>query len=809
MSIIILKIKDSLVDFFKLTLPLLPVFYLLRLYEFVTAGVKLTMVTNYVWFELLAIIYTTWTWLLLCAIVVIPFILIFLLHKKSGIIFTKTICTIAIVLFFSIVVVFSERLVPFDHEIFMRAPADMILTVNANVVNNFYKLFVLSAYISLYFVFYKFVIKKRQIKQVIIYIFLGFLLLSAAFAKYSSPSRNSFSHMQEFNYTVNKLHYFTVDCLEFFYNTSNYDFGSAGKDEILEQIELYQKLHKFKYVGKEYPLLHLDESKNVLGNFFNVSDTMPNIVIIIYEGLTRDFSGPDGEAGSFTPFLDSLSDQGLSWYNSLSHAACTFGSMPSITGSLPFGRKGFTFESKPADHLSLIKIFKKNNFQVNYFIGGSANFDNFAGYFRREGGDYVSARFPSKYKEMGIGPEGYSEGYPDNALFNFSFDVMDSIKFQPYFNIYLTLSTHDPYIFDELPVYQKKFDRLLIKRNLPESKIKKLRPFRTILASYLFADDCMHEFFNKYKKRKDFKNTIFVIVGDHHNGSYPARNMIDDYNVPLVIYSPMLKKPVRFQSVNSHFNIAPSLVALLRDSYHLKYYPRYVSWLGDELDTCRTFRNIHDVPFIMMNRNIEDYLYKETYVAGDQYFRLKEHLNLDETTDPDTIKKMNMIINNFRFINSYVCTNNKLYPENEDIFENKEILLSTFNRNKEFELNKLGDNEDIDTGYCVPLNAKRVKVKVSFSGQIADKDFSKLPMIAICINSAENDTTYFWSGKEMSELYKMPAKNETWGTYADEDIFDMDNYKDTNGHAIKVQFFNARKIKMKIKDFKIEFYNVQ
>ena len=71
------------------------------------------------------------------------------------------------------------------------------------------------------------------------------------------------------------------------------------------------------------------------------SEKVPNLVFLVMEGFGHAYTSPKGYIGNFTPYLDSLSSKGLYWENSLSSAGRTFGALPSLTGSLPFGKNGF------------------------------------------------------------------------------------------------------------------------------------------------------------------------------------------------------------------------------------------------------------------------------------------------------------------------------------------------------------------------------------------------------------------------------------------------------------------------------------
>ena len=62
----------------------------------------------------------------------------------------------------------------------------------------------------------------------------------------------------------------------------------------------------------------------------------------------------------------------------------------------------------------------------------------------------------------------------------------------------------------------------------------------------------------------------------------PISSQIDRFHVPLVIYSPLLKKGKKFSSVVSHFDITPSLLSFLQHNYDIKQ-PSVSAWIGHGL----------------------------------------------------------------------------------------------------------------------------------------------------------------------------------------------------------------------------------
>jgi hypothetical protein len=409
---------------------------------------------------------------------------------------------------------------------------------------------------------------------------------------------------------------------------------------------------------------------------------------------------------------------------------------------------------------------------------------------------------------MGLDKDGLSTGYPDDALFERSIQVLDSIHKTPYLSVYLTVTTHSPYIFDQSKQYEKLFEQVMEKRKLPESKRRNLRIYKPLWASFLFTDNCLRNFFASYSKRKEFKNTIFIITGDHHHGFYPTRNEIDDYNVPLFIYSPLIIKPVKFNSVNSHMNITPTILSYLKDSYHLKYYPRYVSWLADELDTCRTFRNIHRIPFMLTNRDITDYL-ADNYYVGEELYKLTPGLNLQSVEDDEELARITKIRENFKFINSYVCQNNKLFPASENIYDAKPQELKTYVFAQEHNIPQHEIYNFLVKDFRPPNDIKKVVIEVSFSLKFDPTQRELLPHLLTYIYSDDNKKELLSSSKNTYEFVSVPKSKDEWSVYKDEDLFDLSNYPDTNGHILKVAFYNHDEINMKIKDLTIKFLGIK
>lgn len=719
---------------------------------------------------------------------------------------------LTLVVYLALIIVFSERNSPYDHEFFTRSGKDTWITTKQMMTSGVSLYLPFIIYLALYFIAYHLVFKKNIFSQRFLAVAVSCSVFAIALIPFSNPSESWFKQTSTFYLTSNKLSFWMADSYRYIQNRNNFGAAKLNSKELEEAIGFYQKNHPFEFIGKEYPLLHTNNSKDVLGSFFNLGKTPPNVVILVVEGLSRDFSGDKAYASSFTPFLDSLSKNSLTWDNFLSTAPGTFAAHPAISGSLPYGNKGFSVINVMPDHLSLVKVLKSNGYHTKFLIGFNPDFDNMGGYMRLQGTDMILSKYGSKYKEMGMGKEGWSMGYPDDALFSRSFEVMDSLTATPYLNIYHTATTHMPYLFQQKHIYEKEFDKKM-KTITVSSKIKRtLQECKKVLVTYMFADDCFRGFFSKYAQRPDFKNTIFFITGDHHIGSFPSSCGIDDYHVPLIVYSPMLKSPKKFYSVNSHNNLAPTITSLVLNNYPLPNKPKQVHWLADVMDTAVAFRNTQSMPFMEWSREMNDYIYKEYYLSGTQLYKLTPDL-LEEKIKNDSIKNyMTSLLENFKIINSYVCDNNKIYPAQQAVVNGKKELLFTFSdmATKTF-FTKSSDTSVLPV-FAMPKNYQYLYVEVSgevnllSTGGLEDQPSFRLAMI----DTLHNGRNYvFWTHHNIVQMSRGEYVEKKWNKVSTNDMFTLNDYKKYQKMVFDLSFYTQMPpLNLQLRNLLVKIYGV-
>ncbi len=316
------------------------------------------------------------------------------------------------------------------------------------------------------------------------------------------------------------------------------------------------------------------------------------------------------------------------------------------------------------NHFSLIKYLKHYGYTVNFYYGGDAHFDLMDIFLRKQGIDFIldQKNFGNGYKKMPTSGTGFSWGYGDKDLFKRSFDIINSYKTGNQLNIYLTLSMHSPFIVENMDYYRKKFDAVYSKLHLDLQTMDEVKNYRDILSCVLYTDDAFKEFFEAYKKRNDFDNTIFIITGDHRMPEIPITTQIDRFHVPLIIYSPLLKRTTKFSSISSHFDITPTLLAFLSNKYKTVKVAAS-TFIGSSLDTARQFRNIHSYPLMRNKNELLDYLYRDYFYSDKTLYKISPDLDISPVEDKAVENKITNIFEDFKRRNNFMIQTGALAPD--------------------------------------------------------------------------------------------------------------------------------------------------
>ncbi len=497
------------------------------------------------------------------------------------------------------------------------------------------------------------VISDKEAKKVKL-ILLGTIILFPIFEMFGVFNFN--------NFTINKSYYFYKRSIGYVFDKGAQKFMRFDKKNISQ----FQNFFDGKdYISTEYPLLHRFENSDVLGSYFEKSQKKPNLVYIIVEGMSDEFIH-DFKGVKFMPFIDSLSKSSLYWDNFFTLGERSFAVVPSITGGLPYGERGFTLLNKLPYHFSLVNILKKNGYYSIYFDSQDAWFHDKDKYFMFDNIDMIFDKmdFSSEFKKVKVGKEKNFWGFTDKDLFNQALITMDTLPEDKRLEVYFTGTMHSPFYIDEKEKYISRFENNT-KHVKNENTLEFFDVYKKQLLSLMYTNDAIQMFLDKYKTRDEYKNTIFIITGDHPMTEIPPEDGVKKYHVPLIIYSPMLKTHKTFHGISSHLDVFETMLSFLNTNYKLDI-PKISTSLGYKLDTSSRVKYDRVYTFMNDNREIVDLYDKGSFLSNEKYvFKVKPGFKIYEIKNAKTKRKLEKKLDVFNNVNDYVTLKDKLLLETD------------------------------------------------------------------------------------------------------------------------------------------------
>lgn len=289
--------------------------------------------------------------------------------------------------------------------------------------------------------------------------------------------------------------------------------------------------------------------------------TPRNVVIFVIESMSAEnsaFLAPDLYDGSeqrgYTPFLDSLMQNGYAFRRMYSNGKRSIQALPSIWGSIPSLVKPFMLmpqslgESRP-----LPALLRDKGYSTAFFCGserGSMGFDAYA----------VSAGFERCLsKEDYERAHGHNDfdgywGIWDDKFLSFMGESIDRLT-QPFLASIFTTFSHHPF------VTPAEWKARLPKGDTP------MQP----CAAYL--DGAIENFFAENRDKEWFDKTIFVFVADHVSCEhYAERTNLSpgDFHIIGLLYTPDKSLQGVCDESVSQIDIMPTLLGIL--NYDAPYF---------------------------------------------------------------------------------------------------------------------------------------------------------------------------------------------------------------------------------------------
>jgi phosphoglycerol transferase MdoB-like AlkP superfamily enzyme len=289
-----------------------------------------------------------------------------------------------------------------------------------------------------------------------------------------------------------------------------------------------------------------------------------NVVIFILESFAREYIGSlnrdldGGNYKGYSPFLDSLISQSLTFDVSIANGKKSIEAMPSIFASIPSLETPYTISHYANNEVNgLPDLLRTRGYYSAFFHGapnGSMGFDSFS---RMVGfDDYFGLNeYPDSKDFDGMW------GVWDEPFFRFFCDKLGTFR-QPFLASIFSISSHHPFKVPEK--YKDRFP-------------KGPAPILEVVG---YTDMALKEFFAQARKQPWFSNTLFVITADHTNESVHKefQNNFGSYCVPIIFYKPGSGMKGIKNRIAQQIDIMPTVLS------YLNYDKEFIAFGNNLLD---------------------------------------------------------------------------------------------------------------------------------------------------------------------------------------------------------------------------------
>lgn len=277
-----------------------------------------------------------------------------------------------------------------------------------------------------------------------------------------------------------------------------------------------------------------------------------NVVVILMESFAGHYVGALGAGGDITPNFDRLTKEGLLFTRYFSNGTHTHQGMFATMACFP-NLPGFEYLMQSPegahDFSGLPQLLGDRGFDDLYVYNGDFGWDNQKGFFGNQGmsnfigrNDYVDPVFSDP-----------TWGVSDQDMFDRAdLELRKLDRQRPFYALLQTLSNHTPYALPD---------------PLPVAPVSGFGSNDEHLTAMRYSDWALGQFFEKARKAPYFKDTMFVIVGDHGFGSPEQLSDIDLYrfHVPLLVIAPGVQEQfgTRNDIAGTQLDIVPTIMGRL------------------------------------------------------------------------------------------------------------------------------------------------------------------------------------------------------------------------------------------------------
>lgn len=281
-----------------------------------------------------------------------------------------------------------------------------------------------------------------------------------------------------------------------------------------------------------------------------------NVVVLIVESFGREYIGAyndrwaDADYPSYTPFVDSLIGESLTFDLTFGNGRKSIDGMPSVLSGIPcFVEPFFLTPYALNDVSSVAGELSKIGYYSAFFHGAENGSMGFQAYARATGFADYFGRTEYCNDSRFAGDKDFDGTWAiwDEEFLQFYALKMSEME-QPFVTSVFTATSHHPFVVPER--YQSLYYDMPGDRNPLHKCIR-------------YTDNALRKFFATAKKQKWYDNTIFVITADHTNlSSRPEyQTALGQFCVPIIIFDPSRTiQPQRRHCIAQQIDIMPTIL---------------------------------------------------------------------------------------------------------------------------------------------------------------------------------------------------------------------------------------------------------
>ncbi|WP_321349806.1 LTA synthase family protein [Halopseudomonas oceani] len=277
-----------------------------------------------------------------------------------------------------------------------------------------------------------------------------------------------------------------------------------------------------------------------------------NVVVVLMESFAGYYTGALGSPLGITPEFDRLSKEGLLFTRYFSNGTHTHQGMFATMACFP-NLPGFEYlmQEPEGGHAfsGLPQLLSKRGFDDLYVYNGDFAWDNQKGFFGKQGMRHFIGR--NEYVNPVFSDPTW--GVSDQDMFDRAVTELNALDHtRPFYALLQTLSNHTPYALpDPLPV------DAVSGQGVNDEHLTAMR----------YSDWALGRFFDQVRNEPWYKDTLFVVIGDHGFGTPRQLTDLDllRFNVPMLLIAPGITERFgqRNDIVGTQVDVVPTIMGRL------------------------------------------------------------------------------------------------------------------------------------------------------------------------------------------------------------------------------------------------------